>query len=82
MTVTVITNIPKEKFFQFARLLSDFNGRFIDNPLELREKVQVHYMIEHHREFDEAWARCTTPIVEIRKDQWWRKALRRIRIKV
>lgn len=54
--------VPSEKMGQFHEILCATGGRYLRDPLPLWQR--------------EAWARCMTPIREVRRDQWWRVALR------
>jgi hypothetical protein len=73
----VTENIPAEKLEQFHEILVATGGRYLRNPFPLWSVVQVHYEPGDYAAQREAWARCVTPIREARRDQWWRKTLRR-----
>lgn len=69
--------IPDEKMQQFHEILCATGGRYLRKPFPLFKRVEVHYAPGDYKAQCEAWKRCVTPIIEVRKDQWWRVALRR-----
>ena len=69
--------IPAEKLGQFHEILCATGGRYLRDPFQLWRRVEVHYEPGDYKSHREAWARCVTPIREVRRDQWWRVALRR-----
>lgn len=69
--------VPSEKMGQFHEILCATGGRYLRDPLPLWQRVEVHYEPGDYIAQREAWARCMTPIREVRRDQWWRVALRR-----
>ena len=77
MTITVTEHIPRDKLPQFHAILCATGGRYLRNPFPLRDRVEVNYEPGDYVAHCEAWARCTTQIREVRKNQWWRVALRR-----
>lgn len=72
--------IPVEKWQQFHEILCATGGRYLSTPRRTSEGVRVDYefgdMVEHQRRFRMA----TETFSECRKDQWWRKLLRRMRM--
>lgn len=75
-----VTNqpIPSHKLVQFGEILRATGGRYTSNPRFCGEGVvRVSYIPGNFRAQSEAWRRCLEDVVEIRKDQWWRRALRR-----
>lgn len=73
--------IPIEKFQQFHRILCETGGRYVRNPLQLFETVEVCYVPGDYEKQAEAWARCNIQIRELYRNQWWRVLLRRCGIK-
>lgn len=69
--------IPSKKLHQFHEILCATGGRYTCNPRFCGEVVRVSYIPGDHKAQSEAWRRCVEDIVEVRKDQWWRRALRR-----
>lgn len=69
--------VPQEKMGQFHAILCATGGRYLRNPLLLYGGVEVHYEPGDYVAQLEAWTRCVTPIREVRRDQWWRRMLRR-----
>ncbi len=72
--------IPIERMPQFIELLGSTGGRFLTNP-RLYEHEGVYrcdYKPGDYETFCMVWRRLITPIKEVRKDQWWRKAIRRL----
>ena len=78
MTMMVTEYIPIEKIHQFHEILCATGGRHLSSPFIVGKRVFVHYEPGDYIAHDEAWARSVTPIREVRRDQWWRIALRRI----
>lgn len=77
MSMTVTEYIPKEKFQQFHDILCSTGGRYLREPFTLFKTVEVHYEPGDYEAQCRAWAQCNTPVTEVRKDQRWRKVLRR-----
>lgn len=61
----------------YSTILLPTGGRYLGNPLPLRQHVKVYYEPGDYKAQCEAWERCVTPISETRRDQWWRVVLRR-----
>jgi len=80
MTITVHNErIPGHKFREWQEILKATGGRYLQNPRVLEGAiVVVDYEPGDYQAMNEAWARCNTPISETRKDQPWRRQLRRI----
>lgn len=77
MTITATEYIPAEKFAQFHEILVATGGRYLRKPFPLWSHVEVHYEFGDYVAHQQAWMRCTTQIREVRRDQWWRKIMRR-----
>ena len=78
MTITVTEYISVEKIAQFHAIICSTGGRYISNPLLYGRRVFVSYEPGDYIAHAKAWARCVTPIREVRRNQWWRVVLRRI----
>ena len=78
MTITITEYIPVVNIQQFHAILCSTGGRYLSNPFLLGRRVLVHYEPGDYIAHNDAWSRCVTPIRELRRDQWWRVALRRI----
>ena len=78
----VLEYITMEKLGQFHAILCNTGGRYLQNPFPLWDKVQVNYEPGDYKAHCEAWTQCVTHIREIRRDQWWRVALRRCGLRV
>jgi hypothetical protein len=72
--------IKKEKFQQFHEILCVTGGRYLRKPLQLFDTVEVHYEPGDYAAECKAWRLCTAQIKEVRKDQVWRKILRKIKL--
>ena len=78
--------IPDGKLKQFDELLKACNGRYLGNPYEThdqwgRYRASFEFdLSEDSNKFGRLWGAMNTPIVEIRKDQLWRRILRRFKI--
>lgn len=70
--------VAAEKFEQFHAILCATNGRYLDRPRLVGGCVIVSYEPGDHLAMQKAWETCVTPIVEIRSDQWFKKAFRRL----
>ena len=70
--------IPKNRMQQFHEILCSTGGRYLCNPFQIGDRVEVRYDPGDYEAQCEAWKRITTPIRETYKNQWWRKLLRRI----
>lgn len=73
--------IPLSKFAQFHNILCASGGRYLRNPYKQYEVVVVSYELDSTEKmvsFQKAWALVTKNMREIRKDQWWRKVIRRL----
>lgn len=80
MSVMQVFNesVPKAKYSQFHDILCATGGRYLANPLDCGDTVRVSYEPGDYRAQAEAWNRCTQPVLEVRKDQAWRRWLRRL----
>jgi len=72
--------IPKNRMMQFHDILCSTGGRYINNPIEFDDIVLCNYEPGDYQAQMSAWRRITNDIKEVRKDQWYRKLLRRIGI--
>lgn len=70
--------VPKEKLQQFHEILCSTGGRYLYNPQDYGEFVRVSYEPGNYSLQMKLWEQCTTSIREVKKNQWWRIALRRI----
>jgi hypothetical protein len=71
--------IPIEKWDQFNEILKATGGRYVGNPCPMTRCVLVSY--EPGPETQARWARCNEDVKEVRKDQLWRRMLRRLGVK-
>jgi hypothetical protein len=78
MTIVIRDKIPTEKFAQFHEILCATGGRYIRTPEANHGVITVDYEAGDYAQHNELWRRITTPITEVRKDQWWRVVFRRI----
>jgi len=78
--MTTIHNdpVPAERIRQFHEILCATGGRYLRNPHKVGSVVLCDYAPGDYKAQCEAWNRITTPIKEVRKDQWWRKLARRL----
>ena len=74
--------VPIEKMPQFHAILCETGGRYLRQPQVLWYSVEVCYEPGDYTAHREAWERCTTPIREVNRNQWWRVLLRRCGIRV
>lgn len=75
--------VPANKLAAFQEILRCTGGYFLSNPRPLKDDLYlVDYEPGDYRAQTEAWSRCMTPIREVRKDQRWRRLLRRIGINI
>lgn len=70
--------IPKKKLLQFHEILCATGGYYTSNPRDFGDVVRVDYVPGDYKAQSEAWARCTKDVIEVHKDQWWRKLYRRV----
>ena len=73
--------IPKEKFAQWFEIFSSTSGRFTSGVMEYKDHVRVSYTFndpDDYRVLNEAYARITTPIVEV-QSPWWKRLVRRVK---
>lgn len=80
MTIECTAYIDKRKMKQFHEILCSCGGSYKNNPIEFKNSWYVTYYI-NDSEFDIAWQRCNTNIVE-KKSPFWKILLRRIGIKL
>ena len=78
--VTITEFVPIEKIKEFHKILCATGGRYLQNPYQVGERVRVHYETENYAAHNEAWLRVITPIKEVKKDQFWRIVIRRIKL--
>lgn len=72
--------IPANRLRQFHDILCSTGGRYLRGPLRVGNIVIVDYEPGDYEAFTEAWSRVTIPVRELRRDQWWRRWFRRIRL--
>jgi hypothetical protein len=70
-------SVPAAKFSQFHEILCATGGRYVKNPLRYGTIVEVCFEPGDYDELQRRWDRVTIDVREVRKDQWWRKILRR-----
>lgn len=70
--------IPKHKMRQFHEILCSTGGRYTSNPRDYGDVVRVDYTPGDYKAQRDAWCRVITDVKEVRKDQLWRRLLRRI----
>jgi hypothetical protein len=70
--------IPKNRMRQFHEILCATGGRYTSNPRDCGDVMRVDYAPGDYRAQNEAWRRVTAGVTEVRKDQWWRRVLRRM----
>lgn len=63
----------------FHGILCATKGYYLNVPQIRSDSVYVHFAFGDAAAFEDAWKHCTTPIVEKRSDQLWRKWLRRLK---
>ena len=71
-------HIPKNRMRQFHEILCATGGRYIGNPRDCGDVVRIDYAPGDYKAQSEAWRRITADVAEVRKDQWWRRMLRRV----
>lgn len=76
------SQIPRDKFQQWHEILCATGGRYISNPRDCGYVIRVDYIPGDHQSEVEAFERCRTQIREVRRDQLWRRILRRIRVAI
>ena len=72
--------IPKNKIKQFHDILCATGGRYLKNPVLVGNEYRVSYAPGDYIRQQKAWRMVTEDISEVRKDQLWRKALRRAKL--
>lgn len=78
----ITERIPIEKMQQFHEILCATGGRYLEEPYQLPNHMRVRYEPGNYKMQCEQWKRCITPIREVKKNQWWRVALRRCGINI
>ena len=68
--------IPKNRLQQFDEILKATGGRYVDNPRDCGDVYRVDYDPGDYKKMCELWRRATTEVVEVRRDQWWRRTSR------
>lgn len=82
-SVEVSMDVAYNKFGQFHALMVERGGRYLMNPSEFtlgtKRFISVCFEMptDDYTIFQENWIRSTQDVVEVRKDQWWRKLSRR-----
>ena len=69
---------PKNRMRQFHEILCATGGRYTSNPRDCGDVMRVDYAPGDYKAQSEAWRRITSDVKEVRKDQWWRRVLRRM----
>lgn len=69
--------ISKSRMRQFHEILCATGGRYTSNPRDCGNVMRVDYTPGDYKAQSEAWRQITSDVKEIRKDQWWRRVLRR-----
>jgi len=74
--------IPVERIHQFIEILNATGGRFTSNPMFCKREgvYRCDYTPGDYEAMCKAWRMVTEDIKEIRKDQWYRIAWRRVRL--
>lgn len=70
--------VPKNRMRQFHEILCATGGRYTSNPRDCGDVIRVDYEPGDRLAQVAAWNRCTQDVREVRKNQWWRRALRRL----
>lgn len=73
--------IPVRKMLQFHEILCACGGRYLGTPRDCVKHegcYRADYSYDPTTGFDARWRRCVEDVREVRKDQWWRKLLRRV----
>lgn len=79
----ITRRIPSRKLWQFHEIMCATGGRYNRNPLWISDDtVEVCFQPGDYMKMQQALDRVMVDITEIRKDQWWRKILRRVGISV
>lgn len=79
MTIQAFNDpIPVDKWRQFHEILCATGGTYLSTPYAVNGVIKVDYEYGDYLEHQRRWRLVTQPIVEVRKDQWWRRFLRRI----
>lgn len=73
--------VPINKFMCFHYTLCQEGGRYLSNPVILDDVVEVKISIDDFNKIIDALDRYPNDVIEIRRDQWWRKILRRFGVK-
>ncbi len=71
--------IPKNRMRQFHEILCATGGRYTSSPRVCGDVIRCDYVPGDHLAQTLAWLLITEGVKEVRKDQWWRRALRRAR---
>ena len=70
--------VPDEKFRDFHEILCATGGRYLAPLNQSCGNIWVVYEPGDYEEQCRLWRRLNTPIKEVRRDQRWRTALRRV----
>lgn len=79
MSITVTEKIPVNRWRQFHEILIATNGRYLSNPIKIYDMIHLHYEPGDYKAQCEMWNRVTVEIKETRRDQFWRRILRRLK---
>lgn len=83
MSIRISEFIPVNRMQQFHDILKACGGRYCHDPIRMFGGFSVAYSYDDVNAANEhtlRWARITTDVREVRKDQWWRKRFRRLRL--
>lgn len=69
--------IPKQLFSQWHEILVATGGRYLGTPRAIGSDIRVDYEPGDYAEQCRRWRVVTMPIREVRRDQWWRRLMRR-----
>ncbi len=71
------TRIDNFKMKQFQEIMIASGGRYIIDPFQEGNIWRVEFDPGNYRLFNASWESATVDIIEIRKDQLWRRIFRR-----
>lgn len=69
--------VPSARFAAWHRILVATGGRYLSAPRECGDHLRVDYEPGDYVEQQKRCRDMFTPISELRRDQWWRRMLRR-----
>lgn len=68
--------IPSNKYKIFVEILDKTGGRFVRNPVVMKDVVEVHFTTNNYSNFCRAWNMVNRVYVEI-DSPWYKRAWRR-----